>query len=101
MTYPAFLLALQGPLLNAAVGLIVSWGVENVPWFCRLTGQQKRLAIGLLSLIIPLAACALAVAGGYQPADWEASWWPALVAGFTAFVAATMAHVRKLSGMTA
>lgn len=98
MTFAQLLLGLQGPLLNAAVGLLITFGIEYVPWFCALSQQHKRLAVGGLSLCLPLAACAVAVVLGYQPNDIDRSWFPAITAGFAAFASATIAHTRALRG---
>jgi hypothetical protein len=94
MTFPDFLLALQGPLLNVAVGLVLSFAVGYVPAFLSLSPKSKRLATGLLSLAIPMLAWLVASLAGFQA--WG-SFWPALVAGATAFAAATGLHTRWLS----
>jgi hypothetical protein len=94
VTFPDFLLALQGPALNVAVGLALSFAAGYVPWFLALSPKSKRLATGLLSLVIPMLAWLVASLAGFQA--WG-SWWPAAVSGATAFAAATGLHTRWLS----
>jgi hypothetical protein len=93
MSLAAFLLALQGPLLNAAVGVALFYLEEYLPWFCALAPKPKRLVTGALSLAIPVLSCVLAMALGYQQID---SLWPAVVVGAAAFGVATMVHTQKL-----
>lgn len=96
ITLAAVLLALQGPWINAAVGVVLSFVAEYIPAFCLLSPKAKRLITGLLCLLIPLLACLIAVLMGYQPNVLEATWWPAFVAGAIAFGSATLAHTRLL-----
>jgi hypothetical protein len=96
MSLAAFLLALQNTLLNTAVGVIIFFLEEYTPWFAALDAKAKRLLTGAFSLAIPIAACALAVALGYQPGVID-TWWTAFVSGFVAFGVATMVHTTKLT----
>jgi hypothetical protein len=96
MSLATFLLALQNTLLNTAVGVVLFYLEEYMPWFAALEAKPKRLLTGAFSLVIPMAACALAVALGYQPGVLD-TWWTAFVSGFVAFGVATMVHTTKLS----
>jgi hypothetical protein len=93
---PDFLFALQGPLLNVAVGVVLSFIQEYIPAFCGLDPKAKRLVTGALCLAIPLLACLVSTLLGYQINSLEYGWWPAIVAGAIAFSSATLAHTRKL-----
>lgn len=98
---PNFLYALQGPLLNVAVGVVLSFVEEYIPAFLSLSSQAKRLITGALCLVIPLLACLTSTLLGYQVSDLQWGWWPAVVAGCLAFSSATLVHTRKLSGASA
>jgi LytS/YehU family sensor histidine kinase len=98
---PGFLQALQGPLLNVAVGVVLSFVEEYIPAFCTLSSQAKRLITGALCMVIPLLACLSSTLLGYQVNDLRYGWWPAVVAGAIAFSGATLAHTRRLSGAPA
>jgi hypothetical protein len=95
---PDFLYALQGPLLNVAVGVVLSFAEEYIKPFLGLSSQAKRLITGALCLVIPLLACLASTLLGYQISDLQSGWWPAAVAGLIAFSGATLAHTRFLPG---
>jgi hypothetical protein len=101
MTFKQALDYAQGPGVAVIVGVIISLLVELWPAFCALDPKRKRLAVGGLSLAVPLVACLLACLMAYQPWAFETSWWPALVSGGAAFGAATLAHLRLLPGQAA
>ena len=84
--------------VNAGIGVLLSFVVEYWPAYGALEPKVKRLLMLVFCLVIPLAAAGASVALGYQPLSWEGTFWPALVAGASAFAGATIAHMRKLAG---
>jgi hypothetical protein len=62
-----------------------------------LSAKSKRVVMLALCLAIPVAAKALELAGyGGAWGDFALTWWPVLVAGFSAFTSSQVAHTRKL-----
>ena len=99
MSWSDFLAYLSQPNgITAAVGVLLSVILEYWPQFDALAPKYKRLAFFVLSLAVPIAAAALGVLTADWPAGFEATFWPALVAGFVAFASGTVAHARKLAG---
>ena len=102
MGWEEFVKFLQGPGVSVVVGVILALLVEYWPQFQNLEPKQKQLAFAGLSLVIPLAGALAACLSGFSAwADWAGLWWPALVAGWTAFFSGTMGHqadsaIRKL-----
>jgi hypothetical protein len=92
MTLQAFLAGLQGPLVEAAVGVALFFVADWWPKFNAWAPRYKRLAMLVICMVIPVAACGLAILFGYQANNVEASWWPAIVAGATAFSVSQVAH---------
>jgi len=98
MTWGEFLQWASSPGINAIVGAIISVGTEYIPGYDTLEAKWKRLVFFALSMVVPVGATALAVLTGEWGAwgDFQGTWWPAIVAGFTAGSAGTLVHTRKL-----
>ena len=96
MSFPEFLTYAQGPGINLIIGFVLSFVVEWYPSWGNLPPRVKRIAMGFLSLVVPIAAAALSVAMGYQDSSFESTFWPAIVAGFTAFTGSQAGHLRSL-----
>jgi hypothetical protein len=83
--------------VNAILLIVGSYAVEFWPWFCNLTPRKARLIFMIpLSFVLPVTATAVGVLYYAWPMQFDVTWWPALVAGFTAAFAGTVAHSRKL-----
>ena len=78
----------------SAVGAIMSFLVENWPWFGKLASHQKRWAFLGLSVLIPVLSWLLAVALGYYPLVLEGAVY-AVVMGIVTFAGGTMAHIKS------
>jgi len=98
MTWSEFLQWASSPGINAIVGAVLSVVVEYLPKYDTLEPKWKRLVFFVLCLVVPLGATALAILTGEWGAwgDWANTWWPAIVAGFTAASAGTLIHTRKV-----
>lgn len=96
---PEVLKAARGPELQSIVGVIWSFLVEASPAFRRMRPATKRVCIAFLCLAIPLLATGCSIALGYEagPSAWE----EAIEAGFAAYFASQVAHLRKLRGKDA
>jgi hypothetical protein len=81
MTFEQFLLWLQKPGINVAVGAITSFLTEYWPWFQNLPEKAKRFAYAGVCLIVPLVGAAAGCAMGYQCCGWEETFWPAVYQG--------------------
>lgn len=97
MAFREFLVFLQGAGIMAAIGFILSFLVELWPDWAMLEAKAKRVVMLVLCLLIPLLAkvVELAFFGGAW-GDFPFTWWPVLVAGFTAFTSSQVAHTREL-----
>lgn len=99
MSWQEFLVyALTPAGIGVVVGFVLSWVVEYWPAYETWEPKYKRLVFLVLSFVVPLLGVTLSIATG-AGGDWldfQNTWWPALVAGFTAFTAGQTAHVRKL-----
>lgn len=89
-----YLLTVNG--INAAVGVVMSFVVEWFPAFTNLQPKAKRLFFLGLNIVIAIVSALLLATAGYAPWDFNILFWPALVAGFTAFATGTAAHTRTL-----
>ncbi len=99
MSWGEFLTWLSQPGgVSAAVGILTSWLVDYWPWFASLPPKGKTVAFLVLSLFIPLAAAALGCLTSGWAWSWEATFWPALVAGATAFFTGTAVHLKVKNG---
>ena len=97
MEFKDFLAFLQGPGINVAVGIAISFLVEYWSGYDGLTPKVKRLVMLGLCFIIPVVAkvTELGFFGGIW-GDFPLTWWPIIVAAFSAFTGSQAAHTRKL-----
>ena len=86
MTFEQFLIWAQDPGIAVVVGVVVSIAAEYVPQFGALERKWKLPVILAVNVGVPLAAAGVAIAMGYQSGGFDATYWPALVAGVAAFV---------------
>ena len=97
MTFCDFVVGLQtATILHGAAGVALSYLIEYWKGYENLVAQLKRLIFLGICLVIPLAAAGVGILSCGQSAAFVDTWWPALVAGLTAFGAGTVAHTRKL-----
>ena len=90
----AFLSQPNGIALGLGVGESIL--VEYIPRFGDLDPKWKRLVFLAICMAIPLAAAGLGIATEGWGVTWQGTFWPAVLAGGTAFAGGTVAHVRKL-----
>jgi hypothetical protein len=81
------------------VGTLMSVLLEYWPKFGTWKPKMKRAVFFGLSLAIPLLAAVLGIVTLGWPMTWEATFWPALVAGVMAFGSGTLSHLPKLPDM--
>lgn len=98
MTYQEFLNALRGPAINAAVGVILAVIGEYLPMYQDLLPKTKKLLFAGLCFVVPLVASFLAVQSGYADGSFEGTYWPAIIAGATAFTAGQGTHWAAFMG---
>lgn len=96
MTWLEFLRYASSSGVSAIVGVLLSEVATYLPGFTGLLPKWKRVAFCLLCMLVPILAALLGVATAGWPATWEATFWPALVAGGVAFGSGTLVHTRKL-----
>lgn len=97
MSFLEFLLMLQGPWINAAVGIVLSFMLEYVPGWEAMPSKNKRLVTFALCFVVPALSAVVGMATGYQEVSFNNVLWPALYAGgLVAFGTSTAAHTRKL-----
>jgi nitrate reductase NapE component len=94
--FDAFLEALAGPLIAAAVALALSVVVEYVPKYEKLDPKWKRLLFFGLCLFVPIAAVTLRGLLGYAAWSFDPLYWRAIWNGMGAAGVGTLAHIRKL-----
>ena len=75
-----YLLTVNG--INAVVGVVMSFVVEWWPTFTNLAPKAKRVFFLGLNIVIAVVSALLL-------------FWPALVAGFTAFATGQMTHAKR------
>lgn len=99
-TFQQFLLYLREPSgVTAAVGIVMAIIAEYQPTFQSLQPKFKRLWFFGLCMAVPIIAAIITAIIGYcTVCDWNELFWPALVAGATAFAAGQVAHTKVLSG---
>lgn len=95
-TFDGFLAALAGPLVAAAVGVILSIVVEYWSGYEALQPKWKRLVFFGLCLIVPIAAAFLRWGLGYVELTFDPLIWHAIWNGAAAGGIGTLAHTRKL-----
>lgn len=81
---------------SAAVGIVLSYIAEYIPKYDALDKKGKRLVFFGVCLTIPLAASLLGSLTAGWGWGWNAVYWPAIVSGFAAFAAGTLAHTRVM-----
>ena len=103
MSLTEFLTHASGPGINAIVGVVISFAVDEIPgfkvWFASLEPRFKRLITFLLSLVIPiLASLALGSISGFTVFSKEMGdlLWRAVQSGLLSFTASQAAHMRKM-----
>lgn len=97
MSWNDFLVAMRGPEINTAVGVLIYVLANHWPRFGTLTPRNKRLAVMALSVLVPILATLLSVLTlGLPFGNWATTWWPALVAGVMAYVTSQGLHLRDL-----
>jgi MFS family permease len=96
MTWDQFLTFLtQTSGIQVVLGFALSLISEYFPKFDAYSKQTKQAIFFGICMIIPLLGCALGVLTAGWPLSWEMVFWPALVAGFTAFTSGTLFHAVK------
>lgn len=97
MSWSDFLAYLSQPNgIAVAAGFLWSWLIQYIPKYEALAPKWKRLVFAVVCLAVPLVAAVLGVITLDWSLDFEATFWPAIVAGATAFATGTISHVRKL-----
>ena len=96
MTWSDALLYASGPGVAAVVGGALSFLVEYWPGYTALAPRNKRLVFIGLCLAVPVLAATLRGLWGYAAWGWETLYWPALLAGGTAYFTGQVAHLRQL-----
>ena len=97
LSWSGFLELLSTPNgVAAAAGVFLSWLIEFWPGYDALVPKWKRLAFFGICQVIPLAAAGLGILTAGWSVAWEATFWPAVLAGAIAFGGGTVAHTRKL-----
>lgn len=99
MSWSEFLAYLSQPGgIGATVGILASLLVDYWPWFKALPSKQKTVAFFVISLAIPVAVAFLGCWTLGWLWSWEETFWPALVAGATAFITGTALHLKVKNG---
>lgn len=96
MTWSDALVYASGPGVAAVIGVALSFVVEYWTAYTQLQPKQKRLVFIALSLAVPVLAATLRGLWGYVAWSWEGLYWPAILAGGTAYLTGQVAHLRKL-----
>ena len=83
--------------ISALLGFVLSFVVEWWPqWETTVLARTKRLAMMAASLLIGLGVWGLSVVVGCAEASVEGA-WTALSAGFAAYLANQVAHLRYMA----
>ena len=97
MSWAEFLLYLLSPEgIGVAAGIAWSLLADYIPQFEALQRKYKRLVFFAVCMAFPLVAAALGILTKSWPADFEATFWPALSAGALAFASGTITHTAKM-----
>ena len=91
MTWESFLQLMTSVSgVEVILGFLLSWLVGLWPAFQDKPKQIKQAIFALICLIVPLLGTLLGILTlGWDP-GWATTWWPALVAAFTAFTSGTL-----------
>jgi len=85
--------------LNTVIAVAEAVLLEYVPAFQALQPRWKRAVFFAISVFLPVLAAGLGVwTLGWSP-RWEQTWWPALVAGVTAWLSGSGAHLLQKSAV--
>ena len=99
-TWLQFLLWMSTPGgISVVVGILLSVLIEYVPVFGALLPKWKRVVFFGLCLVIPVLAALLGIWTLEWAPTWQATFWPALLAGILTFASGTMTHLPKLPDM--
>ena len=79
----------------AAVGIVLSILVDNVPAYVAQSKKGKRLIFFGLSFSVPVLAATLGALTAGWGWGWDSVFWPAIVAGFMAGGVGTVTNLRK------
>ena len=85
ISFKEFLAWAQDPGISVVAGVFTSIIAEYIPRFDKLEKKWKMPIVLAFNVGIPLTAAGAGVAMGYQALDFDATFWPALVAGVLAF----------------
>ena len=95
MTWNEFLQLLSQPNgIAVGVGVVETVLVEYIPRFGGIDGKWKALVFLLVSMVIPLGAAGLGIATEGWAMSWQDTFWPATLAGGTAFASGTFIHLK-------
>jgi hypothetical protein len=95
MDWSSFLKSLSSPdvilsILNVILLIVASYMADWLPGFTGFSPRVKRLYMGIGCFILPVGA-------GILSGGTLMNVWPALIAGFAAFMANQAADLRNLS----
>ena len=96
MTWAEALVYASGPGVAAVIGVALSFVVEYWQGYLALDARRKRLVFIGLSFTVPVLAATLRGLWGYVAWSWEGLYWPAILAGGTAYLTGQVAHLRLL-----
>jgi len=95
-TLCGFLAEMMGvTLINAIVGVAISWLVEYWPWWAEAPPKWKRPIILGLCLVVPLGGLGLSYVL-CAPVITKDAIYLAIMAGLAAFASSQFAHIREL-----
>jgi len=99
MTWEEFLRYLTDPGgVSVAVGILLSLLAGYVAWYESLAAKWKVAVFFIACEAVPLAAAGLGVLTLAWDPSWAATFWPAVVAGFMAWVSGTALHKKVRRG---
>lgn len=83
--------------VNAALLIVTAYALELWPAWDAISAVRKRLFFMVpVSFVVPLVAAGIGILSYGWPTQFDVTFWPALVAGFAAAFAGTLAHTPKL-----
>lgn len=83
--------------VNAIALIVAAYLIEFWPVWADIPAVRKRLFFMVpMSFAIPLVAVGIGIGYYGWSTQFDVTFWPALVAGFTAAFAGTLAHTAKL-----
>lgn len=78
--------------LPAIYGIVLAILLDLWPYFGELSKRQKFWCFLAIAVGIPYTAALLGVLTAGWPWGWDATFWPALLAGVQAFATGTVTH---------